>query len=276
MAIVTISRELGSEGTRIATRLSEQLGCALLDKGSVEKQMREYGISAEMVDAYDEKKPGFWDRISSDKTRYKHFLRGSILETARAGSCVILGRGGQVVLENIPGVLHVRVTAPEDVRVERVAQRFECDREQAARLLRQSDEDRSGFHRFFFGSNWAAAEHYDLVVSTAMLSVEQVVQGIIDVTPPGLGVQRDATGQQALIDRCLEMRVLTLLIYRKGMTIPLLRVQADNGVVTLVGQVLEEGLIQEVGALVSELEDVTEVDNKLIYSLSMYPAMLRP
>jgi cytidylate kinase len=265
MAIVTISRELGSWGTRVAATLSERLGCRLMDKGNVEEHMREYGISSDTVNVYYEKRPGFWDRISSDKTRYEHLLRGSILESARAGNCVILGRGGQVVLATIPGVTNVRVTAPWDARIERIMQRLDCSEEQAARRLRQNDQNRSGFHRFFFGTNWASPELYDMVVNTAQLSVEQVVQGILALAPQG-GVGADNVAQQRLlIDRCLEMRVLTQLIYRERMMISALQVVAKSGVVTLRGDVLYESVIGEVTAAVRQLEDVEEVDNQLVY-----------
>ena len=265
MAIVTISRELGSQGTSIATTLAEWLDCQLLDKGSVEEKMSEYGVPAAEVELYDEKKPGFWDRIANDKTRYEHFLRGSILESARTGNCVILGRGGQVVLASVPDVIHVRITAPHQLRIERVRQRFECSEEQAARMVRQSDQDRSGFHRFFFGTKWADPQHYDLVIRTAKLSAEQAVQGIVDVTPP----RRDGAQQQVLIDRCLEMRVRTLLIYREQLSIMALSVEASEGVVTLRGQMIHEARIDEVSALVSNLEDVRKVDNQLV--LNHYP-----
>ncbi len=43
-----------------------------------------------------------------------------------------------------------------------------------------------------------------------------------------------------------------------------------------MGSALPEALIPEVAALVSNLEEVTEVDNRLAYSLDVYPALLRP
>lgn len=267
MAIVTISRQLGSLGSNVARVLSERLDCRLLDKTTVEERMTAYGIPSATVEQYDEKRPRFWDRLSSDKRRYHHYLRGSILETARAGDCVILGRGGQVVLADIPGVIHVRVTAPRAVRVERIMHRFECDEEQAVRISRQSDVDRSGFHRFFFGSKWDDPDHYDIVVSTAKLSIEQVVSGIVHVTP----TTPDARQQQMLIDRCLEMRVRTLLIYKEQMTIPSLVVEVEDGVVTLHGEVFHDARIAEVTELVAALVDVKEVDNRLVHS--RYPAV---
>lgn len=267
MAIVTISRQLGSQGSNVARILSERLHCCLLDKTSVEERMGAHGIPAATVEQYDEKKPGLWDRLSRDKRRYQHFLRSSILETARSGDCVILGRGGQVVLAEIPGVIHVRVTAPRDVRLARIKHRFECDDEQAARILRRSDQDRSGFHRFFFGSKWDDPENYDIVVSMAKLSLEQVVNGIVHVTP----TDPNPTQQQVLVDRCLEMRVRTLLIYEEGMTIPSLTVEAENGVVTLNGQVYRGARIAAVTDLVGEIDGVKGVDNRLVHT--HYPAV---
>ena len=118
---------------------------------------------------------------------------------------------------------------------------------------------------FFFGTKWADPQHYDLVIRTAKLSAEQAVQGIVDVTPP----RRDGAQQQVLIDRCLEMRVRTLLIYREQLSIMALSVEASEGVVTLRGQMIHEARIDEVSALVSNLEDVRKVDNQLV--LNHYP-----
>ncbi len=267
MAIVTISRQLGSLGGKVARRLSDRLDCRLLDKTTVEERMAAYGIPKTTVEQYDEKKPKFWDRLSADKRRYQDFLRGAILESARSGDCVVLGRGGQVVLGDIPGVVRVRVTAPRDTRIVRIMRRFECDEERAARISRESDLDRSGFQRFFFGSRWDDSDLYDIVFSTAKLSVDQVVSGIIHVAP----AVPDATQRQVLIDRCLEMRVHTMLIYQERLVIPSLRVEANNGVVTLSGEVFHDARIAAVTELVSQLDDVKDVVNRLVHR--RYPSV---
>jgi hypothetical protein len=44
----------------------------------------------------------------------------TILAAQKLGDIVIVGRGGQAVLRGSPGVLHVRIEAPLDARIQRV------------------------------------------------------------------------------------------------------------------------------------------------------------
>ena len=66
MAVITISRQLGSLGTEIAKGLNEKLQLNYLDKSKLETALvSEYGISGESIERYDEKKPPLWDIFSS-------------------------------------------------------------------------------------------------------------------------------------------------------------------------------------------------------------------
>ena len=70
MAIITLSRELGSLGTEIADTLSSRLGYAKLDKESLEVLLRKLGMSAPRFERDDEEKPGFWKQFTQEKVRY--------------------------------------------------------------------------------------------------------------------------------------------------------------------------------------------------------------
>ena len=124
MAIITISRQFGSLGTIIAKALKDELKLESLDKIALEETLvSDYGIPEEKVERYDEKKPAFWDIFSSDKDRYLHFLKTVLYDFASKGNCIIIGRGGQVLLKDIPGVLHVRIVAPRELRIKRIKER---------------------------------------------------------------------------------------------------------------------------------------------------------
>ena len=75
MAIITISREVGSLGTEISQKVKEDLGLQLLNKEVLEKELvGHYGISENKIEKYDEKGPPFWD-FSLDRNRYLHFMK---------------------------------------------------------------------------------------------------------------------------------------------------------------------------------------------------------
>ena len=121
MAIITISRQMGSFGTTIAKSLQEKTGYNFLDKDSLEKELvNKYGIPEDQASRYDEKKPAFWDMFSSDKDRYIYFLKSAMYELARQGNSIVMGRGGQVLFADIPGALHVKIVAPYELRIQRV------------------------------------------------------------------------------------------------------------------------------------------------------------
>ena len=150
MSYITVSRQLGSLGSEIARQLCQGFAWPCLDKESLEEAFRQYGLPRESVERFDEKKPGFWDLFKTDKARYLHYMKKAIFEFALQGSGIILGRGGQILLADLPGVLHVRVIAPWAVRKERIMKRFECDEQHAEKILRDSDYEKDGFHKFFF------------------------------------------------------------------------------------------------------------------------------
>ena len=170
MAIITISRQFGSLGTEIAQALGQELHFASLDKKTLEETLiSEYGIPEENIDRYDEKKPPLWDVFSTDKDKYLHFMKSAIYDFARQDNCIIIGRGGQVLLRGIPGTLHVRVLAPKELRIKRLQDRFSYDDRLAGQLIRHSDHDRVGFHKFFFHVNWEDVSLYDLMINTQLL-----------------------------------------------------------------------------------------------------------
>jgi ketol-acid reductoisomerase len=69
--------------------------------------------------------------------------------------------GIEVAVAELPGTLHVRLIAPREVRIRRVAAQLKVKDQQADQILRHTDHDRSGFWRYFFNANWADPSIYD-------------------------------------------------------------------------------------------------------------------
>jgi cytidylate kinase len=265
MPVITISRQLGSLGTEIARQLSNDLQCNYLDKESLEMTFGEHGIPKESVERYDEKKPGFWDIFKTDKARYLHFMKEAIFSFAHKGNCVILGRGGQVVLGGIPGVLNVRVVAPAKNRIERIMKRFECDERHAEKIILHNDHERAGFHKFFFDCNWEDAGLYDLVINTGFFSVETAAELIENAvsTAEFKAVQEDSLRQ--LTDLSLAHEVKTYIVYKEKVSVQFLEVEAHQGVVSVGGIVADEDDVERSGRIIASIPGVTEVKNEIFF-----------
>ena len=272
MAIITVSRQLGSLGTDVAHRLAEKLHYRCLDKESFDRSLDEHGIAAAKVEKYDEKKPSLWDTFSTDRDLYLHFMKTVIYESARQGNVVILGRGGQVLLRGLPGTLSVRIIAPYEYRIKRVQEKFQLQRKEAEQAVKNSDRDRSGFHRFFFNVNWSDAWLFDLVVNTETLTVESAVDMITTAMGyPEIGDRLDEA-KTVLGNLTLNQRVEAAILYDKKIPVQYFEVSSEDGVVTLRGAVTSTYIIGLCEEAARETAGVKEVVNEI--SLINYYEMM--
>ena len=104
MAIITISREMGSGGIPIAHRAAEKLGYTLVDGEALRKVAGNYGLSQEAFDAADEHPPAFVAEKDVRLLVDLHQIELMILDYALKGDVIIYGRGGQDLLEKIKSV----------------------------------------------------------------------------------------------------------------------------------------------------------------------------
>ena len=236
MAIITISREMGSGGIPIAHKVAEQLGYELIDGETIMQEAKAYGLSAEAVEQADEKPPHFVDTLDSKQFLDLHLIELIILEKALKGNVVIYGRGGQDLLKGINSVLRTRIIAPFEDRVERWAEREWLDPDRARYLVRKSDQQRAGFIKYYFDRDWEDPVHYDLTINTQRLSEDMAVQVICDcVKDENLeGIKADS--KKVLADLILRKKVEIAILSEDNVDPYLLEITVTGGVVTLSGQ----------------------------------------
>ncbi len=263
MAIFTVSREAGSLGTEIAQAVALELHYEYLDREKIEKALVDHGVPMPDVEKFDEKKPPFWVSWQIQSRRFLHVIQAVVYDFARRGNTVIVGRGGQVLLRKIPGVAHLRFTAPVASRVGRIMAREKVDEKQATRLLHRSDRDSAGFLRFFFDVDWEDPSLYDLVINTQRISADTAVAMIAKLaeSPELLAGARIA--EEKLTDLSLGQKVEEALLDLLGLNTRLVHIQVDHGVVTLRGSVVSGLELENAQRAVAQIEGVANVDNQL-------------
>jgi CMP/dCMP kinase len=210
MAVVTISRQYGCGGIDVAKRVCEILDYSFFDKGLMAEVAGQVGLSERDVvdlseDNYNVK--GFWERLfgRGPRTVYEYetgradtsdvavltaekldesqcilFVRSTIRAAYQRGNVVILGRGAQAILRDMPGVLHVRLTAPEGARVRRVEARENLTFSQAYQLMIDRDQATAQYLNEFFSLQGDDPLHYHVVLNTGRMSTEMAAQVIAD------------------------------------------------------------------------------------------------
>ena len=145
MAVICLTRELAAKGEETARELARLGGYRYIERDYIEARLAEHKIGADILQQYDEKRPGLWASMSENRDRYLHFLKAIIYEETAKGRCVILGRGAWALLREVPGVLSVRLMAPPDVRLGRPSLQhpsrppLALTRQQPVRLARMPD-----------------------------------------------------------------------------------------------------------------------------------------
>lgn len=199
MAVITISRELGSEGDKVADLLCQELGYCRMDKDILMQIAAKAGIdvdallelergfakrarlvSDEMTSLYRKQAAAFDKRGAVDDKTYAQILRETLEELAQTGDAVIVGRGGQMILADHPHALHVRLYAPSEVRARRLAAREALTEAAALHRIEQSDEQKRQYIRQMFNNaDWRNPKHYHLAIDTGQISPEAAAQIII-------------------------------------------------------------------------------------------------
>jgi len=259
MAIITLSRELGSLGTRIADTLSSMLGYSKLDKESLEVLLRKLGMAEPRFDGDDEKRPGFWELFTLEKDRYLAFMKAAMYRFAVEGDCIIVGRGANVIFRDIPGTLKLRTIAPSKVRVARLCERLGTDEQHALRMIHQSDHDRAGYHRYFFNSAWDSPADYDLVVNTAAISPAETCDTVSALLRSPTHAGASELAREALMDLRVAQDVIIAIAYRERVPVMALDVVCNEGVVAVHGTVRTSTAMDRCVQIAGTVEGVARV-----------------
>lgn len=179
MAVITISRELGSHGASISRKLAETLDYDFVDKDTIERVFRQYGMT-KFEDIYSAA-PSILDMFSYNSLLTVSMFNEMLEAIAHRGNVVILGRGGFAVLGDYADVLDVRIEAQLPVRIQRVMERENLSsQEQAQARISEDDAMRRKFVQMFYNRPWNDPASFDLLIDSGLVSEEQAVSQIVD------------------------------------------------------------------------------------------------
>lgn len=178
MAILTVSRKVGSLGDEIARAAADRLGYRLISREDFQNLAKQCDTGfKDACEAFETEVSGsFVERFFFRDPAYTALFEALNLELAAAGDVVILGRGAQIVLAGEPGVCKLRVVAPTHLRVERIAKRQGVGLEEAGEFVRHYDQQRRSLIESVFHKNLSDWSLYDLVINTAEVSLSLAVE----------------------------------------------------------------------------------------------------
>jgi len=263
MAVIAMTREMGSLGKDVAAVLADQMGLKVVHHELVEHGLAErLGVQESTVHRYLEGGASLFERWKIDKQKLSRYTTEEILELATQGNVIIRGWGATGVLRHIPNVLRVRVCADMAFRERVMMERLGLtDASVARREIERNDAAHAGTVRGFFGIDWQNPLLYHLVLNTASIPIESCVK-IVRLLAESPAFQETESTRSALADKLLESRVRAALSGRVGTTVSPIEITALKGKVTLTGTTM--GLTPDVEQLVRGVAGVNEVDNRIV------------
>jgi len=236
MALVAITREMGSLGKDVAAALAEELGVALVYHEVIDHLADRMRVRKSHVIRLLDGSAGLLDRLTADKTSLSIFSADEIIDRAMQGNgAVIRGWGATHLLRDVPHAVCVRVCAPFELRKRRMMERTgSTDEARIASEILKSDEAHTAIMQRNFSVQWTDAEHYDLVMNTERLSVRQCVDQVLALVKSAEFAETELS-RARLRDLALAARVRAALRVSSRTRDVRITVDAADGHVLLTG-----------------------------------------
>lgn len=192
MRIITISREFGSGGRELGTRLAELLGWDYYDREIIsaiaEKQgMDENYVENALANRAWQSVPltfrgSFVGSTNAVQTNLLVEQKRVIEGIARLGrDCVIVGRNADVLLKEY-APFNIFVCASLDAKVQRCLERAvggaELTAKEVEMQMRVIDKNRAQTREIISGIKWGARENYHLTVNTTGWEIKELTSAV--------------------------------------------------------------------------------------------------
>jgi Mg2+ and Co2+ transporter CorA len=219
------------------------MGYTFLDKEKVLQEMQKDGASwARDAEEMDEHMPSFWERYDWKYWGFVALAKSHLLECALEGNVVIIGRGGNFLLEGIPFAFRVRIIAPMEAKLRCVTEDQTCgdfisaNREAALKILEKTDKESEQLIHSVFGKHWNDPRSYDVTLNMSTLDSDEVVD-ILKTALSGKDKYINTATQDLLRRRALAAKIKASIATNPHMLVPTLEV------IPLEDSVLIEGVV---------------------------------
>ena len=184
---IAISREAGTRGPAVGRAVGNLLGWQVYDQELLQLVARDLNVRVKMLEAIDERHVSWLleclEALAAvpkvSEGRYVPRLIEVLLSLGARGRCVIVGRGGAFVLPATT-TLRVRLIAPLAERIAVFCREQKLTRSAAARLVEQTDRERTEFVKLHFHKDPADPQNYDLTMNMSELSIDQCARLIVE------------------------------------------------------------------------------------------------
>lgn len=191
--VVTISRECGCTALNIANILAEKLTAktgekwTCLTKEILERSAKELNLDPEKLEyVFNSKEKSTWDEIlGALSSKYYHSDRkikktiADVVQTfARKGNCIIIGRGGVVLTQDIERSFHIKLQAPIEWRTNKLQSIYKLSTVEMLKYANEIDKKRE-ILRNYFNKEELPSTVFDVIYNAKKLTDEHIAESTV-------------------------------------------------------------------------------------------------
>jgi len=202
MAVITISRQFGAGGRTLGRMIAKSLGYRLLDDHIIQVIAKEAKVSKNMVISMERTagsmlskmisgllSRNYMDRMMGEGRGYMNeevyveVLYEVMMKLASEDNVVLIGRGGQYILEDLENSYHLLLVASKEDRIKFMQRHYDLSDKKAEVAVLDGEKRRSNLYRKFGKKDYNDAIHYHLVMNTSKISLEEgvaLVNGMVN------------------------------------------------------------------------------------------------
>lgn len=197
--IITISREYGSGGREIGQMAAKKLGMEFYDKELIDAAAKDIGFPSDLVADREQRLTNSLLYNFAMGTLYgisyprepketelplteQIFLaqKKAIVEAAKRGPAVFVGRCADYILKSRPDVLKVFIYADRNVRKRRAVDEYGEIEEYIEEFMHQTDKRRRIHYENYTNQKWGDRGNYDIMLNSGELGIERCISIICE------------------------------------------------------------------------------------------------
>jgi cytidylate kinase len=193
---VTISRQAGCGAVHVAEKLAghlqrhappENAPWTIFDRNLMDQVLADHKLPAYLAKNLPEDRMSALEDMMAEiigvRPAVQNLVRQTsetMLQLAELGGVILIGRGGNIITGKLPHVLHVRLVAPLDDRIERICRDDNKSPAEARKFCVEEEQSRARYLKTYFNADINDPVNYHLVVNTSLLGCENAAQLIAD------------------------------------------------------------------------------------------------
>jgi len=175
MSVIVISKGSYSHGGEVARKVAQKLSYDSISRDILITTSKRFNISElRLIRAY-ECSPSFLDKYTFGRDKYIKFIKAAILNELAKDNMIYHGFAGHFFVSDISHVLKVRINADMEERITYMMKRENVSKEDAAKLVKKVDEERTKWSLKLYGTDTWDSRLYDLVINIGKVTLDHAV-----------------------------------------------------------------------------------------------------